>query len=131
MPTVVCDVTLVTVLRHGGAVDECWVAVEGPLDEQTSVKLSSQLRALVAEGCRRLVVDLRRTVDIESTGLRVLIEAMRAMEELGGTLALRAPPRQVYELGRVRRLGDLLATVDDAVDEAEALHRLDRLFSSP
>jgi anti-sigma B factor antagonist len=109
-------------------VEECRVTVEGELDERTSQTLRQQLVVLVEQGCRQVVVDLRRTVVIESAGLQVLVDAMRAMEELGGALILRAPSREVYELGRVRRLGDLLATVNDAVDEAEAIHRLDQLF---
>lgn len=119
-----------SVLRRGAAeVDECWVAVEGELDDVTSQKLGDELGAFITQGCRRLVVDLRRTVGIGSTGMRVLIDAMRTTEELGRDLVLRSPPREIYELGRVRRLAELLANVDDAVEEVEAIHRLDRLFS--
>ena len=117
-------------LRRGTThVDECWVEIEGRLDEDTSQELRAQLRALVEEGCRQLVVDLRGTVAIESAGVRVLIDALRALEELGGALVVRPPAGEVYELGRLRRLGELLAAAEDAVEEAEALHRLDRLFS--
>ena len=116
-------------LRRGATlVDECWVAVEGELDDRTSGELREQLGALLKEGCRQLVVDLRRTVLIESAGVAVLIDAMRALEELGGVLVVRPPARQVYEFARVRRLGELVAAADDAVEEAEALHRLDQLF---
>lgn len=117
-------------LRRGATlVDECWVAIEGELDDRTSQQLREQLGALVEEGCRQLVVDLRRTAVIEGAGVRVLIDAMRALEELGGVLVVRPPAPEVYELARVRRLGELLAAANDAVEEAEALHRLDRLFS--
>jgi anti-anti-sigma factor len=117
-------------LRRGSAdVDECWVAVEGELDDLTSRRLGEQLGAFMKDGCRRVIVDLRRTVVIGSTGMRVLIDAMRTMEELGSVLILRRPPDQVYELGRVMRLAELLANMDDAVEEAEAIRRLDRLLS--
>ena len=117
-------------LRRGTTdVDECWVVIEGALDDDTSRELREQLQALIDEGCRQLVVDLRRTVVIESVGVGALIDALRALEELGGALVVRPPPRQVYELGRVRRLGELLAVANDAVDQAEAMRRLDRLFS--
>jgi anti-anti-sigma regulatory factor len=74
------------------------------------------------------VVDLRSTVVIEPAGVGALIDALRALEELGGALVVRPPAREVYELGRVKRLGELLAAANDAVEEAEALRRLDRLF---
>ena len=119
-----------SVLRRDTAeVDECWVAVEGELDDVTSQKLGDEVAAFINQGCRRLVVDLRRTVGIGSTGIRVLIDAMKTTEELGRVLVLRAPPGEIYELGRVRRLAELLADVDDAVEEVEAIRRLDRLFS--
>ena len=121
-----------SVLRRGTTEeDECWVAIEGELDDITSQKLGDELEVLMDQGCRRLVVDLRRTVGIGSTGMGVLIDAMRTTEELGRALVVRAPPGEVYELGRVRRLAELLANVDDAVDEADAIHRLDGLFSDP
>ena len=75
------------------------------------------------------MVDLRGTILIEGAGVRVLIDAMRTMEELGGVLVVRPPAPEVYEFARLRRLGELLAAANDAVEEAEALHRLDRLFA--
>ena len=126
----VSDATSVSVLRQGAdGHGECWVAIAGRLDGPTSARLHEQVDALLDEGCRRLTVDLRQTVVIESSGLRVLVAALRELEQLGGALVLRTPPGQVYELGRVRRLGELLATVDEAVEEADAIRRLDRLVS--
>lgn len=119
-----------SVSRLGVAgVDECRVVIEGDLDDSASRQLRRQLHVLMQEGCRRLIVDLRRTVVIASTGVRVLIDAMRAVEDLGGSLVVLAPRPEVYELGRVRRLGELLSAVEDAVEEADAIHRLDRLLS--
>ncbi|HYX43482.1 MAG TPA: STAS domain-containing protein [Acidimicrobiales bacterium] len=108
---------------------EGWLAVDGTLDGTAGQRLREQLAILLRQGCRRLTVDLRETRVIEPPGLRVLVEALRTVEGVGGSLVLRAPPDDVYALGRVRRLGELLSTVDDAVDEAEAIRRLDRLIS--
>ena len=119
-----------SVLRRGAnGGGECSVAIAGQLDGPTSERLRQQVEVLLGEGCRRLTVDLRQTAVIEASGLRVLVEALRELEERGGALVLHTPPGQVYELGRVRRLGELLATVDEAIDEAEAIRRLDRLVS--
>ena len=122
--------TLVSVLRRGTPqVDECWVAVDGDLDDLTSQSLREQLGVLLEEGCGRLGVDLRHTVTIGSSGMRVLIDTMRQTEERGGTLIVRPPPGGVYKLGRARLLAELLAVADDAVDDARDIHRLDRLVS--
>jgi anti-anti-sigma factor len=108
----------------------CWVTVAGKLDRYSSEWFRQQLVALGKRGCRQMLIDLRPTTFIDSSGLNVLLGVMEGVDDLGGQLVLRAPPGDVYELGRVRRLGELLAVVDDAVDEAEAIDRLSALFAS-
>ncbi len=107
----------------------CWVTVEGQLDRHTSDKLREHLVAVAERGCRRMLVDLRRITFIDSSGLSVLVAAMKNIEGRGGELVLRAPPADVYDLGRVRRLGELLAIVDEAIEEAEAINRFSGLFT--
>ena len=108
----------------------CRVTVQGALDGHASRWFGEHLVALGRRGCRQVLVDLTQTTFIDSSALNVLIGAMEGMEDLGGELVLRAPSGAVYEEGRVRRLGELMAIVDDAVDEAEAIDRLGRLFAS-
>lgn len=110
--------------------DRCWVMIEGQLDPRTGERLREHVMALGAQGCRRLLVDLARTTSIDSCGLSVLVGAMEEMERLGGELVVRPPPTNVYELGRLSRLGELLALVDEAIEEAEAIRRLSRLIAS-
>ena len=106
----------------------CWVTVEGELDRHASEWFREHLVALGERGCRQVLIDLRRTTFIDSSGLNVLLGAMEGMDDLGGNLVLQAPPADVYERGRVRRLGELLAIVDHAVEEAEAIDRLSESF---
>jgi anti-sigma B factor antagonist len=108
----------------------CWVTLEGELDRNTTRWFRHHLVALGQRGCREVLVDLGQTTFIDSAGLNLLIGAMEGMGDLGGKLVLRAPSADVYELGRTRRLGELMAMVDDAVEEAEAIDRLSRLFAS-
>lgn len=105
------------------------MTVEGELDRATSEMLRDYAVALGSRGCRRVLVDLRKTTFIEPSGLSALVAAMEDITELGGELVLRAPPPNVYAQGRLRRLGELLAIVDEAINEAEAISRLSRLFS--
>lgn len=107
----------------------CLVTVQGELDRRASSWFAGHLVALGKRGCRHVVIDLSETTFIDSAGLNVLIGAMEGMEDIGGQLVLRAPPADVYEEGRRRRLGELMAIVDDAVDEAEAIERLSMLFA--
>lgn len=106
----------------------CWVAVEGQLDGEIGEELHEFLLALMGRGCQRVVIDLRQTTFIGSSGLSMLVAALENIAKLGGELVLQAPPPQVYAQGRVRRLGELLAIVGEAIDEVEAISRLSRLF---
>lgn len=117
-------------MRRVGAAEagEGRVAVEGALDDLASQRLREQLVALLERGCLRLVVDLRHTVTIGSAGIRVLVDTVRSTEKRGGALVVRRPPAGVYELGRARLIAELLALAEDAVEEVEGIHRLDRLF---
>ncbi len=108
----------------------CWITVEGELDRHTTGWFRQHLVALGKRGCREVLIDLGRTTFIDSSGLNLLLGAMEGMDDLGGRLVLRAPPAEVYELGRVRRLAELMAIVDKAVEEAEAIERLSTLFAS-
>ncbi len=108
----------------------CWVTLQGELDRNTTEWFRHHLVALGERGCREVLIDLGQTTFIDSSGLNLLLGAMEGMDDLGGKLVLRAPPGEVYELGRARRLGELMAMVDNAVEEAEAIDRLSRLFAS-
>ncbi len=121
-----------SVVRVGMAAagDRCWVTVQGQLDRDTSEKLRQHVTALGDRGCVRVLLDLRETTFIAATALSALVAAMDHMAEHGGELLLRAPPADVYAQGRLTRLGELLALVDEALDEAEAIARLSRLFAS-
>ena len=107
----------------------CWVTVEGELDRHSSEWFREHLVALGKRGCRQVLIDLRRTTLIDSSGLNVLLGAMEGIDDLGGELVVKPPPADVYERGRVGRLGELLAIVDHAVEEAEAIDRLSGLFA--
>lgn len=108
----------------------CWVTVEGELNRHSSEWFRERLLALGKRGCRRVVIDLRQTTFIDPSGLSALLGAMEGMDDLGGELVLHAPPADVYERGRVSRLGELLAIADDAVEEADAIDRLSTLLAS-
>jgi anti-sigma B factor antagonist len=68
--------------------DSIVVAVSGEIDLATSPTLRGRLDALVEEGRSSLVVDLRRTTFLDSTGLGVLVHALKRCRAAGGDLQL-------------------------------------------
>jgi anti-sigma B factor antagonist len=75
------------------AVDELRhvIAPEGEIDAVTAPQLGRRLLGLADEGKIRVVVDLSRVTFLDSTGLGVLLNALRALASRRGTLVLVCP----------------------------------------
>jgi anti-sigma B factor antagonist len=66
----------------------------------------------------RLIVDLARVSYIDSSGLAVLIEGMRNVEEYGGKFALaglQEPVRTVFEIARLDQVFQIFPDVNAAL----------------
>lgn len=68
--------------------------VVGELDIGTAPRLREQVVAMVNGGCTRLVLDLEGLTFLDSSGLSVLIMALKRLRERGGELVLRSTPPQ-------------------------------------
>jgi anti-sigma B factor antagonist len=81
----------------GGAL----VCLTGELDIATAPRLREELIWPARSGIRAVTVDLARLTFIDSTGLSVLVMAMKRFRHEGGDLALRSPnpaARRVFEV---------------------------------
>jgi anti-anti-sigma factor len=77
------------------------LCLEGELDLASAQRMEESLAKMEAEQPPRLVVDLRRLAFIDSTGLRLLIQANARAHERGGELVLRpgdASIQKVFEM---------------------------------
>jgi len=75
-------------LRTLIACDKTIVTTRGQIDLSTSAQLSSCLMAYVAQGCRRLVLNLSHTTYIDSSGLAVLSRVHKTMRGTNAQLVL-------------------------------------------
>jgi anti-sigma B factor antagonist len=85
--------------RHEGAV--AVVSVMGEVDVFSAPGLDSELDALIAAGSSRLVVDLSEVAFLDSTGLGVLVKALKHAREADGWLHL------VVTSDRIRKIFDI------------------------
>jgi anti-sigma B factor antagonist len=90
------------------------VSVYGEVDLYTAPRLQTELAALVRDGVSRLVVDLSGVEFCDSTGMNVLLSAMKRLRENGGSLELAAPRSAVRRILQVTGL-DTVFSVHDAV----------------
>ena len=85
------------------------VAVTGELDVYTAPVLEESLGELVDEGKQHLVVDLTEVSFMDSTGLGLLIKALKWVREHDGSLRIVANTEKVLKVFRVTGLDGVLS----------------------
>ena len=111
------DLRLDVTERDGWAV----LAVGGEVDVATAPRLREQLIGLVNQGSHRIVVDLTAVDFLDSTGLGVLVGALKRVRTHDGDLALVCDePRilKVFEITGLTKVFAMYADVDQAVSAA-------------
>src|SRR4051794_41905681 len=78
---------------------------EGEIDAVTAPQLGMRLLGLAEEGKRGVVVNLSKVTFMDSTGLGVLLNAVRALAGRRGKLVLVRPNDGVMRPFQVTRLG--------------------------
>ena len=108
------DLRLDVAERDGWAV----LAVGGEVDVATAPRLREQLISLVNQGSHRIVVDLTAVDFLDSTGLGVLVGALKRVRTHDGDLSLVCDePRilKVFEITGLTKVFAMYADVDQAV----------------
>lgn len=94
------------------------ITIDGPLDVYSAPDVRATLIDLINEGRYRQVVDLRRVDLLDSTGLGVIVGALKRARARGGNLAL------VVDLdsrpGNVLRITGVLKAIGHAASADEA-----------
>ena len=94
--------------------DHTVVAVSGEIDLYTAPRLHSELAAAVTgEAPARVVVDMAGVDFCDSTGMNVLLAALRRARERGGDLVLAGPRPAVRKILQVTGLESVFTVLDD------------------
>jgi anti-sigma B factor antagonist len=88
----------------------------GRLDMVSGQALRAQLRTEVQSGNARLVVDLSGVDLIDSGGLSALISGLKAARQVGGSLYIANPSKQVRAILKLTNLHRVLELVDAGDD---------------
>ena len=85
------------------------MCLTGELDIATAPRLREEFQRLAKSGIRAVTVDLARLTFIDSTGLSVLVMAMKRLRHDGGDLALRSPNATALRVFEVTGLTKVFA----------------------
>jgi len=80
--------------------------------------LSVHLRKLVANGVRKLLLNLADVTQLDSSGISALVGTHVSLSRQGGSLKLLCPCGRVQDVLRVMRVADIIPTFED---ETQAL----------
>jgi anti-anti-sigma factor len=83
-----------------------------------SLLLSSHLRELIANGVRKLLLNLADLTQLDSSGISTIVGSYVSLRRQGGDLKVLRPCGRVLTVLKVLHLLDIIPSFDD---EAEAL----------
>ncbi len=94
------------------------VSVTGELDVHTATELELALREMISNGQHDVVVDLRGLGFLDSTGLSVLVKALKWAKEAGGGLRVVAADDKISKVFTITGLDQAMSlspTLPDGV----------------
>ncbi|NTW38865.1 MAG: STAS domain-containing protein [Cellulomonadaceae bacterium] len=97
--------------------DRTVVEVTGEIDVYTAPVLREELASLVDSEHTNLVVDLSAVSFMDSTGLGVLVGALKKVRTLGGDLALVINEEKILKVFRITALTQVFS-IHSTLDEA-------------
>lgn len=96
------------------------LSVPPRLDASNSMPFKDKLTELVDKGYVNLLIDLSKTMFIDSSGLGALVGKISTCRKSGGDVRLIAPTQRVMEVLKITNLDKVLKiykTFDDAFKE--------------
>jgi anti-sigma B factor antagonist len=105
-------------IRESGDVTILDLRGRSTIDGGESELLSQHLQKLVANGVRKVLLNLRELTQVDSSGVSIIVRTYVSLKRQGGDLGLLRPGGRVLEVFRVLHL---LNTIPTFENEAQAL----------
>src|SRR5215813_7523876 len=112
------DVSLNVSIRKSGDVTILDLRGRSTINGGESELLSSHLQKLVADGVRKLLLNLTNLTQVDSSGVSVIITTYVSLRSQGGELKLLCPCGRVLEVLMVLRLLQIILSFEE---ETQAL----------
>jgi anti-sigma B factor antagonist len=99
--------------------DRTVLEVGGEIDVYTAPSLREKIVSLVEAGTTMLIVDLTHVEFLDSTGLGVLVGALRRLRGVNGSFGVVCDQERLLKIFRITALDSVL-TIYDSVESASA-----------
>lgn len=95
------------------------IEVKGEVDAHTAKNLNETLKDLLAQGYRRITIDVSQMTYISSVGLRAILFAHQKATQSGGEVRLSGPSAEARRIFEIAGLFELLQISDTLQDTME------------
>lgn len=97
------------------------IEIGGEIDVYTAPRLREAIVAAIEEGRHRLIIDVQKVNFLDSTGLGVLVGALKRVRGDGGSLDIVCTQERILKIFEITGL-DKVFGLHATVDEARAAH---------
>ncbi|MDQ2638678.1 MAG: STAS domain-containing protein [Actinomycetota bacterium] len=97
------------------------IEVGGEVDVYTAPKLREAIAASIDAGRTRLIIDVQQVAFLDSTGLGVLVGALKRVRSEGGSLDIVCTQERIAKIFEITGL-DKVFGLHQSVDAARAAH---------
>jgi anti-sigma B factor antagonist len=99
--------------------EACTISLEGEVDVYTAPKLKDELVGLVQGGCTHLIIDLEHVGFIDSSGLGVLVSALRRFREKDGAVRIVCTRESILKIFRITGLDKVFPIFSDLAEASQ------------
>ncbi len=94
----------------------CVLTLEGEVDVYTAPALKEKLVDNIERGCSNVLVDMERVTFIDSSGLGVLVSALRRARERGGSVRILCTRDNILKIFRITGLDKVFPIFSDIAE---------------
>ncbi len=94
----------------------CVLTLQGEVDVYTAPALKEKLVNNIEQGCNNVLVDMEDVTFIDSSGLGVLVSALRRARERGGSVRIRCTRDNILKIFRITGLDKVFPIYSDLAE---------------
>jgi anti-sigma B factor antagonist len=96
--------------------NQCEIILRGEVDVYTAPRLKEKLIEMIESGCINIVVDLEAVSFIDSSGLGVLVSALRRAREREGAVRIVCTRENILKIFRITGLDKVFPVFPDIAE---------------